>query len=37
MEAVEEYLATNKQFEPDRGRERLLFTVHPKEYLKRIS
>ena len=37
MEAIEEFLATNKQFESDRGRERFLFTMHPKGYLKRIK
>jgi len=36
MEAIEEFLATNKEFESDRLRERLLFTMHPKGYLKRI-
>jgi cephalosporin hydroxylase len=37
MEAIEEFLATNKQFESDLSRERLLFTMHPKGYLKRIK
>jgi cephalosporin hydroxylase len=37
MEAVEEFLAANKQFESDVSRERLLFTMHPKGYLKRIK
>src|SRR5262245_33149365 len=37
MEAVQEFLATNKQFESDLSRERLLFTMHPKGYLKRIK
>ena len=36
MEAVEEFLATNKEFESDRTRERFLFTMHPKGYLKRV-
>ena len=37
MEAVEEFLATNDQFRPDRKAERLLFTMHPKGYLKRVK
>jgi cephalosporin hydroxylase len=37
MEAVDEFLTANKQFEPDRSRERFLFTMHPKGYLKRIK
>jgi cephalosporin hydroxylase len=37
MEAVAEFLAMNKDFEPDASRERLLFTMHPKGYLKRIK
>jgi cephalosporin hydroxylase len=37
MEAIEEFLATNKDFESDLSRERLLFTMHPKGYLKRIK
>jgi len=36
MEALEEFLAANRNFVPDRGRERLLFTMHPRGYLKRI-
>jgi cephalosporin hydroxylase len=36
MEALEEFLATNTQFESDLTRERLLFTMHPKGYLKRM-
>ncbi len=36
MEAVEEFLAANRQFEPDLGREKLLFTMHPHGYLKRV-
>ena len=36
MEAVEEFLARDSRFESDRSRERLLFTEHPKGYLKRI-
>lgn len=37
MEALDEFLATSKDFESDRGRERFLFTMHPKGYLKRIK
>lgn len=37
MEAVNEFLATNDQFRPDRDAERLMFTMHPKGYLKRIK
>jgi cephalosporin hydroxylase len=37
MEAVEEFLATNDQFQPDREAERLMFTMHPKGYLKRVK
>lgn len=36
MEALEEFLAGNPGFEPDRSRERLLFTMHPGGYLKRV-
>jgi len=36
MEAVQEFLATNQQFKPDDKAERLMFTLHPKGYLKRI-
>ena len=35
-EAIEEYLETNSNFEPDRDRERLLYTMHPNGFLKRI-
>lgn len=35
-EAVEEFLAANSNFVPDKRRERLLFTMHPNGYLKRI-
>jgi cephalosporin hydroxylase len=35
-EAVEEFLATNDQFEPDHSRERLLLTLCRDGYLKRI-
>jgi len=36
-EAVEEFLATNDQFKPDRTRERMLVTLCRKGYLKRIK
>ena len=36
-EAIEEFLATNDEFEADRWRERLMFTYCPKGYLKRIK
>ena len=35
MEAVQEFLASNKQFESDANAERLMLTFHPKGYLKR--
>jgi cephalosporin hydroxylase len=37
MEAVEEFLATNDQFLPDHEAERLMFTMHPNGYLKRVK
>jgi cephalosporin hydroxylase len=37
MEAVEEFLAADKHFKPDQGRERLLFTFCPRGFLKRVS
>jgi cephalosporin hydroxylase len=37
MEAVEEFLAADKHFEPDPGRERLLFTFSPRGFLKRVN
>lgn len=37
MEAVEEFLKTNDQFRPDAEAERLMFTMHPKGYLKRVK
>jgi cephalosporin hydroxylase len=37
MEAVEEFLKTNDQFRPDPEAERLMFTMHPKGYLKRVK
>jgi cephalosporin hydroxylase len=36
MEALTEFLATNPDFVSDRGRERLMFTMHPNGYLRRI-
>jgi cephalosporin hydroxylase len=37
MEAVDEFLKRDKRFESDRSRERLIFTMHPKGFLRRIS
>ena len=36
MEALAEFLAANRDFVPDKGRERLMFTMHPNGYLKKI-
>jgi cephalosporin hydroxylase len=36
MEAVLEFLANDTRFEADRSRERMLFTMHPMGYLKRV-
>ena len=36
MEAVEEFLANNSNFQVDTSREKLMFTMHPKGYLKRL-
>jgi len=36
MEAVEEFLATHAEFQPDASREKLMFTMHPKGYLKKV-
>jgi cephalosporin hydroxylase len=36
MEALEEFLAAHRNFAPDKKRERLMFTMHPNGYLKRI-
>lgn len=36
-EAVDDFLAKNKSFVQDRQRERLLMTMHPGGYLKRVS
>jgi cephalosporin hydroxylase len=35
MEAVDSFLAGSTEFEPDRGRERVMLSFHPKGYLKR--
>lgn len=35
-QAVEEFLAEHPEFEPDRTRERMLLTMHPGGYLKRV-
>ncbi len=37
MEAVEEFLAADKHFEPDQSRERLLLTFCPRGFLKRVN
>ncbi len=37
MEAVEEFLAFDKHFEPDQSREHLLFTFCPRGFLKRVN
>jgi cephalosporin hydroxylase len=37
MEAVHEFLSTNKDFQIDKSRERLLFTMYPNGYLKKIA
>jgi len=37
MEAVEEFLAGNDRFRPDPEAERLMFTMHPNGYLKRVK
>jgi len=34
---VEEFLATNKNFERDRSRERFLLTFNPGGWLKRVK
>lgn len=36
MEAVREFLIHNKNFKPDRSREKMLITFYPSGYLKRI-
>jgi cephalosporin hydroxylase len=37
MEAVERFLAETDAFEVDASRERFLFTMHPRGYLKRVK
>jgi cephalosporin hydroxylase len=37
MEAVQEFVRSDTRFEIDRTRERLLFTLHPMGYLKRVN
>lgn len=37
MEAIEEFLINNKEFVIDKKHERLLFTMHPNGYLKKIT
>lgn len=37
MEAIEAFLASRQEFVPDPDRERLLFTMHPRGYLKRMK
>jgi cephalosporin hydroxylase len=37
MEAIDEFLRGNAAFRSDRSRERLLFTLAPKGYLKRVG
>jgi cephalosporin hydroxylase len=36
MEALEQFLKEDKDFEPDRDPEKFLLTFHPKGYLKRV-
>jgi cephalosporin hydroxylase len=36
MEAVQEFLKENRDFERDASREKFLLTFHPGGYLKRI-
>jgi cephalosporin hydroxylase len=36
-EAIDEFLAMNDQFRSDSNAERLMFTMHPRGYLKRIK
>jgi len=36
MEAVEEFMANNQEFETDRSREKFMLTVSPRGYLWRI-
>jgi cephalosporin hydroxylase len=36
-EALDEFLPGNPQFQPDKSREHLMFTMHPRGYLRRIE
>jgi len=36
FEAIDEFLAENDEFRVDKSRERLLFTMHPNGYLRRV-
>ena len=36
MEAVKKFLATNRDFEVDRSREKFKLTVSPEGYLRRV-
>lgn len=36
MEAVEDFLVSNRDFQVDSSREKLMFTMHPRGYLKRL-
>jgi cephalosporin hydroxylase len=36
-EALDDFLPRNPQFQPDKSRERLMFTMHPRGYLRRIE
>jgi len=35
-QALDDFLETHPEFEPDRNRERMLLTMHPKGYLRRV-
>jgi cephalosporin hydroxylase len=37
MEAVLEFLRDDDRFQVDRTQERLMFTMHPSGYLKRVK
>jgi cephalosporin hydroxylase len=37
MKAIEEFLRGRDDFASDLGRERLLFTMHPRGYLRRVE
>jgi cephalosporin hydroxylase len=36
-EALDEFLPRNPQFQSDKSRERLMFTMHPRGYLRRVE